>query len=200
MSHFWSTFGPHGVYLHSGKFFFIVGDPMGQLSPITFLSNLGAITIITIRDSLTLQRGQRVFVNLGGTCFYKAVTLASHQSDDLAAALAREIISYRKPWYASFLIIFVALLCCFLLLYSIVIVFLYHCSHCAPWSTRSFAKTILGHCAPRSLRFGNFTPLFLCSFVEEVPAAVGETNLLDKGADTRLNCQTALQTMSKIIL
>ena len=41
---------------------------------------------------------------------------------------------------------------------------------------------------------------FFCSSVKEVPAAVGETNLLDKGADTRLNCQTALQTMSKIIL
>ena len=41
---------------------------------------------------------------------------------------------------------------------------------------------------------------FFCSSVEEVPAAVGETNLLDKGADTQLNCQTALQTMSKIIL
>ena len=46
-----------------------------------------------------------------------------------------------------------------------------------------------------------FSGIFIfCSSVEEVPAAVGETKLLDKGADTRLNCQTALQTMSKIIL
>ena len=32
---------------------------------------------------------------------------------------------------------------------------------------------------------------FFCSSVEEVPAAVGETKLLDKGADTQLsNCIT----------
>ena len=54
---------------------------------------------------------------------------------------------------------------------------------------------------PRRMLKGSFREfLFLCSFVEEVPAAVGETNLLDQGADTRLNCQTALQTMSEIIL
>ena len=50
----------------------------------------------------------RVFVNLGGTCFYKAVTLVSHQSDDLAAAVAREIISYRIGDIAVSRSIFVA--------------------------------------------------------------------------------------------
>ena len=95
------------------------GCPKGELSPITFLSKLGAITIITIRDSLTHGTAaarhtltgfssSRVFVNLGGTCFYKAVTLASHQSDDLAAALAREIISYRIGDTAVSCSIFVA--------------------------------------------------------------------------------------------
>ena len=54
---------------------------------------------------------------------------------------------------------------------------------------------------PRRMLKGSFREFsFFCSSVEEVPAAVGETNLLDKDADTRLNCQTALQTMSKIIL
>ena len=39
----------------SFRFSFLLqrGCPKGQLSPITFLSKLGAITIITIRDSLT---------------------------------------------------------------------------------------------------------------------------------------------------
>ena len=54
---------------------------------------------------------------------------------------------------------------------------------------------------PRRMLKGFFQEFsFSCSSVEEVPAAVGETKLLDKGADTRLNCQTALQTMSEIIL
>ena len=54
---------------------------------------------------------------------------------------------------------------------------------------------------PRRMLKGSFREFsFSCPSVKEVPAAVGETKLLDKGADTRLNCQTALQTMSEIIL
>ena len=72
------------------------------------------ITIITADDSLTLDytvytqhytvsaSSVNICKNLGGTCFYKSVTLdstttPSHDDDDLpAAAFAREIISYRK--------------------------------------------------------------------------------------------------------